>query len=347
MLQERLPSSRGTAQSAFAPVPRCVKIPHMKSRIVFMGTPEFALPALEALCESYPVVGVVTQPDRRAGRGRRVKAPPVKELALAEGIPVFQPESLKKVEAVEHIRAWSPDLIVVAAFGQILPPAILELPPHGVLNIHPSLLPRWRGASPVQAALLAGDEVTGVTVMKMDEGLDTGPLVAQRETKIKPQETAGELEERLARLGSELLRDSLPDYLDGVLEAQPQPEAGVTMCRRVRKHAAEIDWTRPAQDLSYQVRAFAPEPGAYTFWERRRMKIFQAEPLGVEVPDKDVPGEVFSWEGVPVVVTGKGALVLTRVQMAGKRPMSGEAFLRGRKNIIGAVLGPQKKPGDA
>ena len=312
-----------------------------------MGTPEFALPTLEALCQAYPVVGVVTQPDRRAGRGRRMQAPPVKELALAEGIPVFQPESLKKLEAVEHLRAWSPDVMVVAAFGQILPETVLEIAPHGVLNIHPSLLPRWRGASPVQAALLAGDDVTGVTIMKLDAGLDTGPILAQRKIEIKPQENAGELETRLAHLGAELLIEMLPDYLRGELEPQPQPEEGVTMSRRLRKKAALIDWTRPADVLSHHVRAFAPEPGAFTFWKNRRLKILNAQPLeeDASLPEGKV-GEVFAWDETPAVIAGEGALVLSRLQMAGKRPMNGDAFLRGRKEIVGDVLGRQK-PGEA
>ncbi|HQJ11542.1 MAG TPA: methionyl-tRNA formyltransferase, partial [Anaerolineae bacterium] len=190
----------------------------MEPRIVFMGTPKFALPTLEKLCDAYPVVGVVTQPDRPAGRGRRCVAPPVKQLAEAEGIPVFQPERLRTIEAIEHLRAWMPDLIVVAAFGQILPPAVLELPRFGALNVHSSLLPRWRGATPIQAALLAGDAVTGVTIMQMDAGLDTGPILAQREIPIYPDETAGELEERLAQLGAELLLEILPAYLSGELQ---------------------------------------------------------------------------------------------------------------------------------
>jgi methionyl-tRNA formyltransferase len=319
----------------------------MKPRIVFMGTPEFALPTLEALCENYPVVGVVTQPDRRAGRGRYLTAPPVKELALAEGIPVFQPESLRKMEAVEHIRAWRPEVLVVAAFGQILPTEVLELAPHGVLNIHPSLLPRWRGASPIQAALLAGDAVTGVTVMKLDEGLDTGPILAQREVKIKPQENTGELEARLAQLGSELLIEVLPDYLNGDLAPRPQPEEGVTMSRRLRKQAAAVNWARPADVLSHQVRAFAPDPGAFTFWDGRRLKILKAQPLiGEGALPEGQPGQVFAWQDTPAVITGEGALVLSRLQMAGKRPMSGAAFLRGRKEIIGDILGYQK-PGEA
>ncbi len=312
-----------------------------------MGTPEFALPALEALCQTYPVVGVVTQPDRRAGRGRHLTPPPVKELALAEGIPVFQPESLKKMEAVEHLRAWSPDVMVVAAFGKILPDAVLSMAPYGVLNIHPSLLPRWRGASPVQAALLAGDEVTGVTVMKLDAGLDTGPILAQREVRIKPQENAGELETRLAQLGAELLIEILPDYLSGDLEPRPQPEEGVTISKRLRKKAAAIDWTESARTLSHHVRAFAPDPGAFTFWQGRRLKILAAQPLEeVDRRSDREPGQVFAWKGMPAVMTGEGALVLSRLQMAGKRPMNGDAFLRGRKDIIGDKLSRQK-PGEA
>ena len=182
---------------ALAPNARYDKMWGMEPRIVFMGTPDFALPTLERLATRYMVVGVVTQPDRPAGRGRRMAASPVKEFALAEGIPVFQPERLRRIEAVEHIRSWLPDLIVVAAYGQILRPSVLEIPRFGVLNVHASLLPRWRGAAPVQAAILAGDTTTGVTIMKMDPGLDTGPVLATREVAIGDAETAGELEERL------------------------------------------------------------------------------------------------------------------------------------------------------
>jgi methionyl-tRNA formyltransferase len=275
-----------------------------------------------------------------------MSAPPVKELALAEGIPVFQPERLKQLEAVERLRAWMPDVIVVAAFGQILPESILDIPEMGVLNIHPSLLPRWRGASPVQAALLAGDDVTGVTIMKMDAGLDTGPIVAQREVKIRPQENAGALEERLAHLGADLLLEVLPEYMSGALEPRPQPEEGVTVSRRLRKSQAEIDWDQPAEVLSDHVRAFAPEPGAYTFWDSTRLKIFAVETLPPTATPSAAPGTVFIWEDQPSVVTANGSLVLLQLQMAGKRPMAGDAFLRGRMEIVGAVLG-SKKPGDA
>lgn len=304
-----------------------------------MGTPEFALPALEMLCACYPVVGVVTQPDRPAGRGQQLAPSPVKQMAEAEGIRVFQPRRLRDLEAIERVRAWSPDLIVVAAFGQLVPQAILEMPPHGVLNIHPSLLPRWRGAAPIQGAILAGDTVTGVTIMKMDEGFDTGPIVAQRETAIDPQETGGALSERLAQLGAELLLEVIPDYLAGRLTPMPQPEEGVTSIRRLDKEQACIDWNQPAVALSNQVRAFAPKPSAYTTWRGERLKVLQAEATtAVPVPEGP-PGVVFIWEDKPAVITGEDALVLLQLQMAGKRPMNGSAFLRGKGAIVGDALG--------
>ncbi|MBN1922241.1 MAG: methionyl-tRNA formyltransferase [Anaerolineae bacterium] len=315
------------------------KIALVKPRIVFMGTPKFALPTLEKLCDAYPVVGVVTQPDRPAGRGRRYVAPPVKQLAEAEGIPVFQPERLRAIEAIEHVRAWMPDLIVVAAFGQILPAAVLELAHRGALNIHSSLLPRWRGATPVQAALLAGDTVTGVTVMQMDEGLDTGPILAQREIEILENETAGELEERLAQLGAELLLDTLPAYLHGEIQPRPQPQEGVTLTRRLRKESGALDWQQSALALERQIRAFSPEPGAFTLWGEERLKILKAQALPKTAPvAQSAPGTVFRWESMPAVVTGNGALVLLQLQMAGKRPMSGDAFLRGKNAVLGSRL---------
>ena len=311
----------------------------MEPRIVFMGTPKFALPTLEKLCDAYPVVGVVTQPDRPAGRGRRCVAPPVKQLAEAEGIPVFQPERLRTIEAIERLRVWMPDLIVVAAFGQILPPAVIELPRFGALNVHGSLLPRWRGATPVQAALLAGDTVTGVTIMQMNEGLDTGPILAQRELPIYQDETAGELEERLAQLGAELLLEILPAYLSGELQPRPQPEEGVTLTRRLQKEAAALDWQQPARLLERQVRAFSPEPGAFTLWGEERLKILRARalPEGTPLPEA-APGTVFMQGSMPAVMTGEGALVLLQLQMAGKRPMNGDAFLRGKSAVLGSRL---------
>jgi methionyl-tRNA formyltransferase len=312
----------------------------VEPRIVFMGTPEFALPTLERLATHYPLVGVVTQPDRPAGRGRRMVASPVKEFALAEGIPLFQPERLRRMEAVERIRAWAPDLIVVAAYGQILRPSVLEIPRLGVLNVHASLLPRWRGAAPVQAALLAGDTVTGVTIMKLDEGMDTGPIVAKREVPILPGETGGELEARLAEIGAQLLLEVLPDYVAGLVQPQSQSQEGMTLAPRIPAEAAAIDWTCSAATLERHVRAFAPAPGAFTTLHGMRLKVLRGEAVAYDGHRVDAasPGTVFLWNKFPAVVTGEGALVLLQVQMAGKRPMNGDAFVRGRKDLLGAVL---------
>ncbi|MBN2391424.1 MAG: methionyl-tRNA formyltransferase [Anaerolineae bacterium] len=317
---------------------------NVEPRIVFMGTPEFALPTLERLASRYPLVGVITQPDRPAGRGRHMVASPVKEFALAEGIPLFQPERLRRVEAVEHVRGWAPDLIVVAAYGQILRPSVLEIPRLGVLNVHASLLPRWRGAAPVQAALLAGDTTTGATIIKLDEGMDTGPVVAKREVPILPGETGGELEARLAEIGAQLLLEVLPDYIAGIAQPQPQPEDGVTLAPRIPSTAAGIDWTCSAETLERHVRAFAPTPGAFTTWNGARLKVLQGEAVACDKQDAS-PGKVFLCQKLPAVVTGDGALVLLQVQMAGKRPMNGDAFVRGRKDLLGAVLSSHR-PGE-
>ncbi|MBN1876293.1 MAG: methionyl-tRNA formyltransferase [Anaerolineae bacterium] len=319
----------------------------MESRIVFMGTPEFALPTLEKLAIHYSVVGVVTQPDRPAGRGQRLTPPPVKAYALAEGIPVFQPTRLRKdIAAVEKIRTWAPDLIVVAAYGLILPRSVLNISPLGVLNVHASLLPRWRGATPIQGAIMGGETVTGVTIMKMDAGIDTGPILAQREMPIGASETAGELEARLAALGAELLLEVLPVYMDGQLVPEPQPEDGITITHRLPKEAACIDWMQSAEHISRQVRAFAPLPGAYTTWKGERFKIFQAQVVPQDMNMLRLqPGTVFLWQDIPAVVTGEGALSLLQVQMAGKRPMNGALFVHGKQDFVGARLGSQQ-PGE-
>jgi methionyl-tRNA formyltransferase len=241
-------------------------------------------------------------------------------------------------------------LIVVAAYGQILPPTLLEIPRFGSLNVHASLLPRWRGAAPVQAAILAGDTVTGVTIMKMDAGLDTGPILAQQEVVIGPEETAGDLENRLADVGADLLIEILPDYLSGELEPQPQPEEGVTLARQFSRHAHRIQWDQSAEQIAYHVRAFAPKPGAYTIWQRRsraqRFKVLEAYAIPTSSDLSTAPaGTTFKYKDFPAVVCGEGALVLQRVQMAGKRPMAGDAFLHGQRTFVGAVLG-SPSPGD-
>jgi len=252
-----------------------------------MGTPEFAVPTLTALIEapSLDVVGIVTQPDRPAGRGRRLTPSPVKRVALERGLPLMQPRSLHTPEALAQLATWRPDVIVVAAFGQILRQDVLDLPPHGCLNVHASLLPRWRGAAPVAAAILAGDEVTGVTIMRMDAGLDTGPILAQREEPIRPDDTRA----------AALLVETLPVYLAGDLLPRPQPEEGVTYARQLRKEDGRLegvtyarqlrkedgrlDWSHSAIELDRRVRAFTPQPGAFTLWRGRRLKVLRAVPL--------------------------------------------------------------------
>ena len=234
-------------------------------RVVFMGTPEFAVPTLTKLVESHHVVGVVTQPDRRAGRGRKLRVSPVKESALAHGLAVLQPESLRKDrETADRLRDLQPDAIVIAAFGQILPAEVLAIPPHGCLNVHASLLPRHRGAAPIAAAILAGDEQTGVTIMLMDEGVDTGPILAQVQTPTGPEDTTLSLGERLAQLGADLLVSTLFQWAAGELEPAPQDESLATYSRLVRKADGRADWRLSAAELARRARAYYPWPGLHT-----------------------------------------------------------------------------------
>ena len=302
-----------------------------------MGTPQFAVPSLLALCDVHEVAGVVTQPDRPAGRGRNVAYSPVKEAALAHGIPVWQPRSLRAPEAQEPIAAWRPEIIVVAAFGQILPPAVLALPPHGCLNVHASLLPRYRGASPIPAAILAGDETTGVTLMRMDEGMDTGPIVAQAELPLCPDDTTGSLTAALAELGACLLTGLLPDWLAGEMAEQPQDASLATYCRPLKKEDGWLDWSGSSAQLDRQVRACHPWPGAHTTWRGQMLKVLRTHPRP-EWSGAGEPGRVAVLPGSLGVVTGQGLLELVEVQPAGKRPMGAGEFARGQRGIEGTVL---------
>jgi methionyl-tRNA formyltransferase len=304
------------------------------TRIVFMGSPDFALPTLRALAQTHTVIGVVTQPDRASGRGRELKPPPVKTLALQLGIPVIQPEKLREPAAMEQLRAWSPDLIVVAAFGQILKPEVLHLPRFGCLNVHASLLPRWRGAAPIQAAILAGDEETGVTIMQMDAGLDTGPILTQRPLRLTPDLTAGSVSQALSTLGADLLLDTLPDYLAGKLTPTPQPEEGVTYAPMLKKEDGRLDFTSDVSELERKVRAFNPWPGAFMDFDGTILKIHRAHiapfPLGEGSGVRAVEaGKRLVIQNQPAVTARGGALVLDEVQPAGKKPMSGKSFLAG------------------
>jgi methionyl-tRNA formyltransferase len=306
-------------------------------RLVFMGSPEFAVPTLEWLAFSYEVVGVVTQPDRPAGRGRPDRPPPVKLVAEKSGIPVLQPTRLREPAAVAQLREWSPEAIVVAAYGQILPSDVLGIPPQGCINVHASLLPRWRGAAPIQAAILHGDAETGVTIMKMDKGLDTGPILSQRSTAIREEDTTGSLSHRLALAGAELLLQTLPDYLAGTLGPQPQPSEGVTYAPALTKAEGALDPRRPAAALARQVRAFEPWPGAFFDWEGRRLIVRQALAVGVR---PEAAGRIGLVRGLPALGTAEGSLLLEVIQPAGRNPMPGEAFVRGARRFIGAMIAP-------
>jgi methionyl-tRNA formyltransferase len=304
-------------------------------RVVFMGSPEFAVPSLRALCGRFDVVGVVTQPDRPAGRGRKVRESEVKRVALEQAIPVVQPARLSDPEAQRRLDAWQPDVIVVAAFGQLVPGPILDRPAQGCLNVHPSLLPRWRGASPIQAAILHGDHKTGVTIMKLDAGLDTGPIIAQRRVALDPEITGGELSRQLAGVGASLLVEILPDYVAGSLKLVPQDDDRATYAPAIPKSAGELDFTKPASELARQIRAYEPRPGSFMTWNGRRLIVRRAHH---HPGQHEVPGEVFVVDGHPAVTTLDGSLVLEVLQPAGKEPMDGSSFVRGAPRFIGSSL---------
>jgi methionyl-tRNA formyltransferase len=309
-------------------------------RVVFMGTAELARASLAALLAApcLTVPAVVTQPDKPAGRDLRLRPSPVKELAAARGLPVLQPARARDADFLAALRGLAPDLIVVAAYGQLLPPAILALPPHGCLNVHASLLPRWRGAAPVQWAILEGDAETGVTLMGMDAGLDTGPVIAAARTPVEPEDTGGTLHDRLARLGGELLVRTLPDWLAGRLTPRPQPAAGVTYARKLGKADGAADWCRPAAALARQVRALDPWPGVFTGLPGGGgvLKIWRA---AARPGPAGAPGTVLeAGPGRLAVACGEGALELLEVQREGRRRLPAREFLAGCPLVSGTRL---------
>ena len=306
---------------------------HIAPSIVFMGSPEFALPTLRVLADHYPIAGVVTQPDRPKGRGQSLTSPPVKELALELDLPVIQPRRLREPDAMEQLQVWQPDLIVVTAFGQILKPDVLDLPRFGCINVHASLLPRWRGAAPIQTAILNGDAQTGVTIMRMDPGVDTGPTLSKRTVPILANDTAISLSVRLADLGAELLVETMPTYLEGELVPQPQDESLATYAPMLKKEDGLLDFTQPAAYLARRVRAFNPWPGAFTLWHGQILKICRARPISIHhsLITNPTPGMPLIHQSLPAFVTGDGLLVLDEVQPAGKKPMPGKVFLSGAR----------------
>ena len=307
-------------------------------RLLFFGTPDFAVPSLQALLTGPdPVVGVVCQPDKPAGRGQHLSSPPVKDAAGAAGVPVLQPEKIRTAEFLAALRELAPELIVVAAYGKILPAAILEVPAHGCINVHASILPRYRGAAPIQWAILRGEAVTGVTIMQMNEAMDAGDILLQRTTPIGADETYGELQTRLAEIGALALTDAVGRLRLGTLERRPQNEADVTLAPMLRKEDGRVDWWQPAAQLARVVRAFNPWPSAYTLAAGRFLKIHRAHPSAE--PAAGPPGRVAALDDGVRVATGNGTLVLDEVQLEGRKRMPAAEFARGGSVKAGAVLG--------
>ena len=322
-------------------------------RIIYMGTPYFAVPALEALIEGarpgsvlpegYEIASVITRLDKPAGRGKEIIYSPVKQAALSHGIPVWQPGSLKRPENIEALAACKADLYIVAAFGQILPQAVLDQPRYGALNIHASLLPRYRGVSPISEAILQGDTQTGVTIMLIDAGVDTGPVLLKRSIPIAEDDTTGSLTVKLAALGAEALLEALPLWVQGKITPQPQDEQKASYTHMLHKEDGEIAWNHPAALLAREIRAYTPWPSAYTYWRGKLLKIVSAHAMMPEPAQEAKPGTVgLRKEGnqqVLSVVTGNGLLAVDSLQLEGKKAMNAAEFIRGYPQIVGEVLG--------
>jgi methionyl-tRNA formyltransferase len=305
-------------------------------RTVFMGSPEFAVPTLRALLAAEDVVLVVTQPDKPAGRGRKVAPPPVKRVAEAAGVPVLQPRSVRTPELADALRALAPDVAVVVAYGKILPQPVLDAPRHGCLNVHASLLPRYRGAAPIQWALLRGETETGVTIMRLDAGMDTGPMLLQRVLPIHDEDTSGTLHDKLAKVGAELMLVTLGRLKAGTLEATPQDGALATLAPVLAKDQGRIDWTRPAAEVRNLVRGVDPWPGAFTALAGEPLKAWGAR----AAEGRGAPGEVLGVDPAGLVVAcGEGAVALAELQLPGKRRLPARAFVAGRPLPAGTRLG--------
>ncbi len=311
----------------------------MNKSIIFMGTPQFAVPILgRLLIEKYTVVAVYTRPDKPTGRGQRLVFSPVKKLALERNIPVMQPDTLKSTAALDILKELNPELIVVAAFGRILPGAVLSIPKHGCINLHPSLLPSCRGPSPVAYTLLRREQTSGVTLILMDEGMDSGPIIAQRKLAISNDDTTGSLTGKLANEGAELLIESLPLWLNGKTKLKPQDDSKATYSRIIKANDGLIDWCLSAVEIENRIKAFNPWPGTYSWWEGKRIKIHTGSSLSKETSGQ--PGKVIALcggKGIGVV-TGNGDLEICRLQLEGKREVSAVDFARGQRKFVGSIL---------
>lgn len=308
-------------------------------RVIFMGTPDFSVGTLEALIQAgHQVVLAVTQPDKPKGRGGKMQFPPVKETALEHGIPVFQPRKVREPENIEELKKYQADVIVVVAFGQILPKEILELTPYGCINVHASLLPSYRGAAPIQWAVINGENVSGVTTMQMDEGLDTGDMLLKTEVPLEPKETGGSLHDKLAAAGASLCVRTLKALEEGTVTPKKQGESPTAYASMLKKEMGEIRWEDPAISIERLIRGLNPWPSAYTGWQDKTMKIWEAEVL--EEDSGQEPGTVVRVDKDGFLVqTGKGLLKVTALQIPGKKRMEADAFLRGYSMEPGEKLG--------
>lgn len=299
-------------------------------RIVFMGSPDFAVPALCAIHQRFNLVGVVSQPDRPGGRGRKLRAPPIKIRSQELGVPIIQPETLKNDAVFDQLASWEPDLIVVTAYGQILPPNILTIAKDYAINVHASVLPRWRGAAPIQAAIFMGDSETGITIMKMDAGMDTGPIISQRSTPIQNDETGGELSERLSYLGADLLIETIPEYVAGNIVPTDQDDSLATYAPQLKKADGRLDFLQPADKLVRQVRAYEPWPTSYFYWGDLRCTVREAHASSRLAQ----PGLVVQHDAFPAIGTASGLVVLDLIQPAGRKTMPADAFVRGSPEFV-------------
>ncbi len=313
-------------------------------KILFMGTPDFAAATLDKLIHSrHQLIGVVTQPDKQKGRKQEVSISPVKELALAHAVPVYQPNKVREPEFMEKVRELAPEAIIVAAFGQILPKALLDIPPYGCINVHGSLLPKYRGAAPIQYSIIDGEHETGITIMYMDTGIDTGDMILQSKLPVAEDETGGSLFHKMAQLGADLLLEALDQLEAGTAARIPQDNEKASYVKMLTKEMGEMDFTKSADRLERLIRGLNPWPGAYTFLEGKTLKLWRAETEKRDVTGA-VPGEVIELrEDALVVAAGDGALVIRELQLDGKKRMTAADFLRGRKLLPGVVLGKKKE----
>ena len=306
-------------------------------KLIFAGTPDFAVPGFRALLndENFKILAVITQPDKPVGRHQILTPPPIKTEAQKNNIPVWQPDKIAEIK--EKIRQINPDLAVLIAYGQIIPQEILDIPRFGWVNVHGSLLPRWRGAACVQAPILVGDKKTGVTIMKIEKGLDTGPILKQTEMKIDPKETAETLHDKLSTLGSEILPDAIKDYIDGKIELKPQNNSEASYAPTLKKEDGEINWQKKAEEIERMARAFYPWPGTWANWQNKKIKIISVSPASLKINSYKI-GQIFLHDNQLAVQCGQNALIIKKLQLEGKKETTAEEFLRGYKDIVGQIL---------